>query len=256
MSATAFVSLCSVMLNKSRHSRKLARVFAKIVVQWSSKNEKFYIRSIEKQRISLNDSDETIQIMDGYNVPNEKYDQLKKVSTTVGAVSSQSSIRKQWALVLFRLIREFEPTTCFEMGTNIGISGAYQASALKLNEKGVLTSLELSSSKIDVARRLFSTLKLENVEFVCGKFQDTLEEQLDIHKPIDCIFIDGHHNGNATIEYFNQIAPRLSENALVVFDDINWSDDMKNAWKLLRRDPRLSVAVNFFRLGICVYNAS
>ena len=39
-------------------------------------------------------------------------------------------------------------------------------------------------------------------------------------KPIDFVFIDGHHEEGATLNYFKIIAPSLSYYAILGFDDI------------------------------------
>ena len=84
-----------------------------------------------------------------------------------------------------------------------------------------------------------------------GPFWETLSYQLNNNNPIDYIFIDGHHEGQATIRYFSQIKPYLSPSAIVVFDDINWSDSMNQAWASIKADEIFSYTVDLSRIGIC-----
>ncbi len=93
------------------------------------------------------------------------------ITVSRAALSSKSAF---WAGVLFKLVREFEPGTCLELGTNMGISAAYQASALKLNGAGRLITLEGEDARAVLARRNLGQLGLENVEVVLGQFRDTL----------------------------------------------------------------------------------
>ena len=44
-------------------------------------------------------------------------------------------------------------------------------------------------------------------------------------------FIDVHHDDKATVACFKQILPYIADEAVIVFDDISWSDGMKRAWK-------------------------
>jgi hypothetical protein len=37
-----------------------------------------------------------------------------------------------------------------------------------------------------------------------------------------------------------------------VFDDLEWSSGMRNAWKTISDDGRVSAAVNLTQLGICM----
>ena len=53
---------------------------------------------------------------------------------------------------------------------------------------------------------------------------------LEEMRPVDFIFIDGHHDEQATIGYFEQVRPWLADRNAIVFDDIDWSDGMRAAW--------------------------
>ena len=74
--------------------------------------------------------------------------------------------------------------------------------------------------------------------------------------PIDFAFIDGHHEKLATIHYFNRLVPKLSPGALVVFDDISWSFDMRECWEYMVKQKGFSDALDFGDLGICIWNHS
>ena len=73
------------------------------------------------------------------------------------------------------------------------------------------------------------------------------------NKGIDFIFIDGHHDKKATLSYFRQILPYLSDGAILVFDDIYWSSGMEKAWNTIRKDPNLKISVDFLNIGICIF---
>jgi prepilin-type processing-associated H-X9-DG protein len=165
------------------------------------------------------------------------------------ALSSKSPF---WARVLFSLIRESRPESCLELGTNMGISAAYQASALKLNGAGTLVSLEGAKPRARTARRNLAELGLDNVEVVVGPFRDTLPEVLRGLGAVNYAFIDGHHDEQATKRYFELIASNPSSLALVVLDDISWSDGMRRAWSAIEHDPRVRLTVDLHVLGLCV----
>ena len=67
----------------------------------------------------------------------------------------------------------------------------------------------------------------------------------------DVVFIDGHHEKTATLRYLEAALPLMSANALVVFDDISWSEDMRAAWDHIRRQTIFDYAVDLGVLGIC-----
>jgi predicted O-methyltransferase YrrM len=142
------------------------------------------------------------------------------------------------------------------MGTAVGISAAYQAAALSLNGHGTLVTLEGASTLADIATENFRLLGLDTVELVVGRFQDTLPDVLTKRRPVDYVFVDGHHDEQATLAYFEQILPFLKETALLVFDDIGWSEGMKRAWNTITKDKRLSLAVDLGPVGVCVIDSS
>jgi predicted O-methyltransferase YrrM len=179
-----------------------------------------------------------------------------EVTDTLGHISQVVSKPAFWCLLLFKLIRTAHPGSCVEMGTAVGISAAYQAAALKLNSHGSLVTLEGAISLADIARNNFQQLDLDTVEVVVGRFQDTLTDVLTNRHPVDYVFVDGHHDEQATRAYFEQILPFLAEKALLVFDDITWSEGMRRAWNTLAKDRRVSITVELGPVGLCVIDSS
>ncbi len=62
------------------------------------------------------------------------------VGETVSGACSRSK-RPRAARMLFRMIRELRPKQVIELGTNVGVSAAYIAAALKENGEGAESSL-------------------------------------------------------------------------------------------------------------------
>lgn len=153
------------------------------------------------------------------------------------------------ARLLFRLVRELRPARCLELGTNLGISAAYQAAALRLNGAGALTTVEGAPELARRAREHLAGLGLD-AEVLQGRFGDVLPAVLARPDPLDYVFIDGHHDGPATVAYFDRIHPALARGALVVFDDVAWSSGMARAWEELRADPRIRVSVGLGAMGL------
>jgi len=220
--------------------------------------EQAWINRIEARRIGLNSSKEEVTVTDYGAV--KRYVRLSAeemyrgtlVRKTIGSVSRQLSKSPFWSFVLFRLIRELKPRTCLELGTALGISGSYQAASLKLNCVGTLVTLEGAAPFAAIAEAGFQFLKLNNTLVVPGRFQDTLSQVLRQHAPIDYAFIDGHHDGAATQEYFEQIAGAAAETAIFVLDDISWSRGMKQAWRYIISDERTRISFDLGGIGICI----
>jgi predicted O-methyltransferase YrrM len=50
------------------------------------------------------------------------------------------------------------------------------------------------------------------------------------------VFIDGHHQYQPTLDYFEMIYPKCNKNEIIIFDDILWSTGMRRAWEELKQD--------------------
>jgi hypothetical protein len=220
--------------------------------------EQAWIDSIESLRDEMNSSSEKIAIEDfGAGSPDDGLTESemyegKVIEKTVGAVCRSASRSYLWSVLLFKLVRKAQPSVCLELGTCLGVSAAFQAAALKINGAGTIVTLEGAKSLAALAERNFEKLGLDNARVVVGRFQDTLGGVLDEYGRMDLAFIDGHHDEKATIEYYRQILPFLSERAIVVFDDINWSAGMNRAWKTIIADDRVGISVDLRQIGICV----
>jgi predicted O-methyltransferase YrrM len=244
-------------IDRTSHSAAapLARALRAVLAGGFSEAERERFRRIESLRRSLLADGRGLEILDlragARQPPPRRLPGGRMLHTTV-ARSALSSKSPFWARVLFKVVRETRPQRVLELGTNLGISAAYLASALRVNEEGSLVTLEGAAARADLARRHLERLGLDNATVITGRFQDTLPGVLANCAPVDFAFIDGHHDEDATKEYFAQVTGHTSTAALVVLDDIRWSRGMQRAWNEIRVDPRVAFAVDLRVLGICV----
>lgn len=156
------------------------------------------------------------------------------------------------ALLLYLLVRAFAPRVVIELGTNVGISSAYLAAALAMNGKGRLVTLEASAHRLRLAKEVHESVGLDNVTYVKGFFSETLRGALAEAGTVDFAFIDGHHQYQPTLDYFDEVSARATPDATYVFDDIRWSSPMTRAWQVIQKDPRIGLSVDLHSMGICV----
>jgi precorrin-6B methylase 2 len=244
--------------HKLETAQKLALALEATLDGLIDPQERVWIDRIEAQRERLDSSTTEITVViygvtsPDLNLTAEEMYEGTTITKTVGDICRGASKPYFWAFLLLRLIREFKPAVCLELGTCLGISTAYQACALKLNKAGKVVTLEGAEPLASLARENFQQLGLDNISTVVGRFQDTLDAVLGDYGPIDFAFIDGHHDEKATLAYFEQIKTFLTEKAVLVFDDISWSDGMKRAWKAITEDHNIKVAVDMREVGICI----
>lgn len=248
-------------LNKYKNSTKALGQFIKVFK--STKNneicceEKEWIEKIATFKNNLDRSNTQISFVDyGAGSPDlkltpEQTYEGKIVKNTIGGISRHSSKSSKEAFLLFKLIREFKSLVCLELGTCLGVSTIYQGAALEINGKGQISTLEGSESLSQAALNNFKEMNINKITLVTGRFQDTLDNVLGGLPNIDFAFIDGHHEEKATINYYQKILARISNNATLVFDDISWSKGMARAWHEISKRKDVKISFDLFSMGIC-----
>jgi predicted O-methyltransferase YrrM len=174
---------------------------------------------------------------------------LKKGSKkTIGQFATSSSKSAKYSKLLFRLAQWHQPKYAIELGTALGISTLYQASGF--NDTATFYTLEGNSELADLALQNFEKIDLKKPELIVGNFDETLEKALEKIPRLDWVFFDGNHKKEPTLRYFNQCLEKASENALFIFDDINWSNEMKEAWEEIKQSPDIYLSIDLFFLGL------
>jgi len=167
-----------------------------------------------------------------------------------------ASKSRSWLIFQLILIREFNVKRGLEFGTCLGISGAYQAAAIKLNGGGELVTMEGLESRHEFSKNLFNELNIDNVEAKQGDFNAVLPDVLDKNSPYDYLFLDGDHRYESTIKYFEKVLPYLEEQSIVILDDIRWSEEMKKAWDEVRKHERVVYSFDLELVGVCIIGNS
>ena len=171
------------------------------------------------------------------------------------AAARWMSLPPVWGRFLMRLVRELAPRSCLELGTGFGLSTAYQAAALELNGEGRITSLD-QEALTAIARPGLEGLGLgERVELTGGMIEETLAAAVKRVAPIDYALLDADHTEEGTLNAFDAVAPHLGDGAVVVLDDVNWTDGMRRAWAAVERRDCVTATVGLRRVGIAVVSS-
>jgi len=242
-------------------ANKVERAIDSLINNHLDPDEKLWIEKIELIRDKLNNSSKIITLLDyGARESNKKLTEKQMqegelYTTSVSNVCEYSKSRF-WALLLFNLVRELKPKICIELGTCLGISTAYQAIAQTLNNQGSIITIEGAAVLATMAQNHLQQLGLTNTTVVCGRFQDKLENILKDNKPVDYVFIDGHHDERATNSYFETFIPFLSNQSVIIIDDISWSNGMRRAWNKIIEHDCVKISINLESIGICIIDSS
>ena len=168
----------------------------------------------------------------------------------VGEIAGRSLKEKKYCELLFRLVYHFKPTAILELGTSLGITTGYLASA---NKNAKVITIEGCPNTADEAKKSFESLGLNNIETVTGDFENVLSSVIRYPSSVDFIFFDGNHRKEPTLKYFEQCLEFAHKNSVFVFDDIHWSDEMEEAWEEIKSHPNVRVTIDLFFLGLVFF---
>ncbi len=251
-------SIKGLLTHESLELQAIGKAIDESLNNLISDEDQSLINSIEDRRSALLSSKEEIPIIDfGAGKPDAGLTSVEMGSgieshESVAKISKLRSKPAFWAQLMFKIVRKLQPESCVELGTCVGISAAYQASALKLNGKGHLKTIEGSPEISRIAQETVDNLELENTEIITGTFSEKLRDTLESAKPIDFFFNDGHHDHDALLKYFEETVPYLARKAVIIFDDISWSKGMKKAWSKIKNDQRVAATVDLKNIGIAL----
>lgn len=162
----------------------------------------------------------------------------------VSSMYSLSSSRGKFGKLLYALVSHYSPKQIVEFGSSLGVGTLHLALS---NPLAKIQSIEGCSNTHAFTVKSFPK-KLSNVEFINSTFEEFCQQKSE--SPIDLLFIDGHHDGKYLLTYLDQLNPRITENTLVVLDDIRWSSSMLETWNKLVADKKYHVSIDLFRMGI------
>ncbi len=207
------------------------------------KNPYYIFSDIEKQRHSLLSDKTTIHKTD--------FGTGQSKSIKISSVAAKSLCSPRKGQILYRTVNYLDLNNLLELGTSFGISTAYMASSAK---KRTCVTLEGCEKTARIAENTFAGLRLTNVEIITGNIDETIHTALSKLSTVDFVYIDANHSLEATYRYFECILPFLSPKAVIVFDDIYWSGEMKLAWDKIKAHEKVTSTFDFYHFGIAFFN--
>lgn len=225
------------------HSPFVYKLVDEVIYDFKDKPE---YQDIENLRKKLLHNDKTITITDlgaGSLVNNNKQKKIKDLA--------KNALKpKKLAQLLYRLAKEFKPKTLVELGTCLGITSAYFGKAIY---EGKVITMEGCPQTAAAAKENLNQLSLRNAEVIIGNFDTNFPLFVKSQDQIDFVFIDGNHRKQATLDYFELCLPKVHESSVLIFDDIYWSEGMKQAWEEIKNHPKVSLTIDLFWIGLVFF---
>lgn len=216
-------------------------------------NSYYCFADIERRRELLLACEDEIAVLD---YGSQGAPEGKRINRHVCDIARTHLERAEVAQVFFRIVswlghQQPRPLQIIELGTSLGITTAYLASADSSNR---VVTLEGSGELLKIAQGVWRALRLENIEWVEGAIDDTLlsyvRAQAQKAQPVDIAYIDANHTYEATIRYVSALLPLMPEKGILIIDDIHYSEEMEQAWEALKTDSRVTTSMDLYHVGI------
>lgn len=208
-----------------------------------------FFRRIESYRRELLDSRDVLQVEDFG--AGSAYGSTR--ARNLADIARHAAKPARYGRLLHRIAEHYHCRHVLELGTSLGISTAYMASAPGVER---VITMEGAREVAARARTGFASLGLHNILLLEGNFDDTLEHALAQMPAADLVFIDGNHREAPTLRYFRQCREKATDESIFVFDDIHWSPEMESAWEQIRQDPDVRCTIDLFFVGIVLFRKS
>ena len=227
------------------HSPFVFDLITQCISDTKSKPDYFVLK---RYRQLLLQNKDTIVVTDfgaGSKIFNSNTRSISKIARVAG-------ISNKRAELLFRMTRYFQPENILEIGTSLGLATA----ALTLgNPRSKITTLEGCKETSRIAKQQFQQFRFDNVSLVVTDFDSDLQSLKRQSKVYDMVYFDGNHQKAATLHYFELLLPTISNNTVWIFDDIHWSEEMEEAWDIIKNNPRVTVTIDTFAWGLVFFRA-
>ncbi|EDM43874.1 SAM-dependent methyltransferase; O-methyltransferase [unidentified eubacterium SCB49] len=206
--------------------------------------EKFSI--VKKHRKWLLQNNNEIEVTDFGAGSRVFKSNLRKVS----AIAKNAGMTQRRQRLLSKLIAYLKPNEILEIGTSVGLATAAIWSGSSPSSK--ITTVEGCPATSGIARKGFEHFSIHNIDQATMKFDQFFESE-NFRNKIDFAFIDGNHSKKSTLDYFEKLLSRMTNDGIIIFDDIYWSTEMTEAWKDICAHPKVTVSIDTYQWGLVFF---
>ena len=236
--------------SKNEHAVHSPFVFNLITKCFYDKKSKAEYSILKEYRKALLTNKNSIEVTDfgaGSKVFKSNTREICKIAKTAG-------ISPKRAELLFRIAHYFQPSSILEIGTSLGLAtSALSLGSRSVGTKAKITTLEGCPETAKIAQNQFRQFGLTNINSVVTEFNSYLSDFQRSTFDFHLIFFDGNHSKKATLDYFELLLPSITNDSVWIFDDIHWSPEMEEAWKIIKNHPKVKVTIDTFQWGLVFF---
>ncbi len=139
------------------------------------------------------------------------------------------------------LAAEKKPNHILEFGSAFGVSGMYWLAGLEACNHGQLLTFEANTAWAAIARENLSAISPRFV-LTNAVFEEEVPRLRAQGVKADLAFIDAIHTSAFVNQQLALVLTLAAPGAVILIDDINFSEDMAQCWHAIAQDPRFVAA--------------
>jgi predicted O-methyltransferase YrrM len=226
----------------------------KLNIQWTKKNLNSFLYNLLKDKSVIKPKQTAFSkkinilaektnelgaqnLWEGYSVNNRN----EKKTRMPNLVRTKSSVGDFFTY----LVIQKKPNIIVEFGTAFGVSGMYFLSGIETIKKGELLTFEVNKNWAELAFKNLEQIS-KNFKLTVGTFEENIEDCLEKNRLIDIAFIDGIHTKEFVIPQLEIVVKHCNKGALIILDDIDFSENMAECWAEVSMDNRF---ISSLKLG-------
>ncbi len=177
-------------------------------------------------------------------------DPVQTRTRRVREMARTSLLPPRQAQILFRLADFLRARTIVELGTSLGLTTLYLATA---RPHAHIQTFEGCPATAALAQQHFAAFGFPDLSPVVGPLDQTLPAVLPTLDRLDLVFFDAHHRYAPTLCFFEQCLPLAHRDSVFVLHDLYWSPEMTRAWRTLCAHPAITLSLDLFHLGLLFF---
>ncbi|WP_046755593.1 O-methyltransferase [Kordia jejudonensis] len=205
------------------------------------KKPKEIYQTLAKYRAELLQNNEAIEVKD-FGAGSRVFSSNKR---KVAAIAKNAGITPKRAKLLARLVTYFDVKNALELGTSLGMA------TIAMKEVNDVFTLEGCPETAAIAQKQLKKFNADHVKLYVDEFSTSIPTLTK--QQFDLVYIDGNHQKEATILYFEQLLATAHNDSVFIFDDIHWSQQMTEAWEFIKNHPEVTVTIDTFFWGFVFF---
>ncbi|WP_379088304.1 SAM-dependent methyltransferase [Pedobacter sp. UC225_65] len=168
-----------------------------------------------------------------------------------GAEQLKKGLRSPRLLQLvFRLAAYHQPHQLIEIGTGDAMTTAYLAKACPAaNLLSLVPTAEIAAG----AKQNLELIGVHNVLFTSGDLIHQFKTAIEITEALDFVYVGGKNSRSFVLDIFDLCLAKTNEHTILLFDQLYWNEEMKEAWQTIKNHPEVTVTIDLFWFGLVYF---